>query len=138
MFSRNIEKLLIEWKKKKGRKPLVIRGARQVGKTAAVHQFGSTAFASYIYINLELEDHAALFARMQPVRELLQLIQIKFNKKITSGSTLIFIDEVQNSDIAMNQLRYFYEEVPDLHVIARVRCWKLRSSRRGSHFLLGG
>ena len=118
MFHRNISTLLIKWKNKRGRKPLVIRGARQVGKTSAVHQFGGAAFETYIYINLELEDNAALFARMQPVRDLLQLIQLKFNKKITPGSTLIFIDEVQNSDIAMNQLRYFYEEVPDLHVVA--------------------
>lgn len=137
LFSRNIEKLLIEWKKKKGRKPLVIRGARQVGKTAAVHQFGSTAFASYIYINLELEDHAALFARMQPVRELLQLIQIKFNKKITPGTTLIFIDEVQNSDIAMNQLRYFYEEVPDLHVIAAGSLLEVKIKSEGFTFPVG-
>jgi len=118
VFHRNIATLLIEWKNKSGRKPLVIRGARQVGKTSAVHQFGSAGFETYIYINLELEDNIALFARMQPVRDLLQLIQLKFNKKITPGSTLIFIDEVQNSDIAMNQLRYFYEEVPDLHVVA--------------------
>jgi uncharacterized protein len=118
MFPRNIAKLLIEWKNKRERKPLVVRGARQVGKTSAVHQLGRAEFSTYIHINLELEDHAALFTRMQPVKELLQLIQLKFNKKILPGSTLIFIDEVQNSAIAMNQLRYFYEEVPDLHVVA--------------------
>lgn len=107
MFKRNIAASLMEWKNKKGRKPLIIRGARQVGKTSAVHKFGVEEFATYVYINLELEDNAALFARMQPVKELLQLIQLKFNKKISPGSTLVFIDEVQNSDIAMNQLRYF-------------------------------
>lgn len=137
MFHRNIATLLIEWKNKRGRKPLVIRGARQVGKTSAVHQFGSTAFETYIYINLELADNAALFARMQPVRDLLQLIQLKFNKKITSGATLIFIDEVQNSDIAMNQLRYFYEEVPDLHVVAAGSLLEVKMKSEGFTFPVG-
>ena len=84
MFRRNIEKLLLEWKNKKGRKPLVIRGARQVGKTSAVHQFGGKSFETYVYINLELEDNAALFDRMQPVRDLLQLIQLKFIDILTT------------------------------------------------------
>lgn len=137
MFRRNIATSLLEWKNKKGRKPLVIRGARQVGKTSAVHQFGNSAFETYIYINLELEDDAALFARMQPVRELLQLIQLKFNKKITPGSTLIFIDEVQNSDIAMNQLRYFYEEIPDLHVVAAGSLLEVKMKSEGFTFPVG-
>lgn len=137
MFQRNIAKLLVEWKNKSGRKPLVIRGARQVGKTSAVHQFGSAGFETYIYINLELEDNVALFARMQPVRDLLQLIQLKFNKKITSGTTLIFIDEVQNSHIAMNQLRYFYEEVPDLHVVAAGSLLEVKMKSEGFTFPVG-
>jgi hypothetical protein len=137
VFQRNIAKLLVEWKNKSGRKPLVIRGARQVGKTSAVHQFGSAGFETYIYINLELEDNVALFARMQPVRDLLQLIQLKFNKKITSGTTLIFIDEVQNSHIAMNQLRYFYEEVPDLHVVAAGSLLEVKMKSEGFTFPVG-
>ena len=137
MFHRNIATLLLEWKNKKGRKPLVIRGARQVGKTSAVHQFGSAAFETYIYINLELEDNAALFARMQPVRDLLQLIQLKFNKRITPGTTLIFIDEVQNSHIAMNQLRYFYEEAPDLHMVAAGSLLEVKMKSEGFTFPVG-
>ena len=137
MFHRNISTLLIEWKNKRGRKPLVIRGARQVGKTSAVHQFGGAAFETYIYINLELEDNLALFARMQPVRDLLQLIQLKFNKKITPGVTLIFIDEVQNSAIAMNQLRYFYEEVPDVHVVAAGSLLEVKMKSEGFTFPVG-
>jgi uncharacterized protein len=137
MFHRNIASLLIEWKNRRGRKPLVIRGARQVGKTSAVHQFGSEKFETYIYINLELEDNAALFARRQPVQELLQLIQLKFNKKISPGSTLIFIDEVQNSDVAMNQLRYFYEEMPDLHVVAAGSLLEVKMKSEGFAFPVG-
>ena len=59
MFSRIIAKFLFEWKSSKGTKPLVIRGARQAGKTSSVHQFGSEAAEAYIYINLELEDNSA-------------------------------------------------------------------------------
>lgn len=137
MFKRNIAASLMEWKNKKGRKPLIIRGARQVGKTSAVHKFGVEEFATYVYINLELEDNAALFARMQPVKELLQLIQLKFNKKISPGSTLVFIDEVQNSDIAMNQLRYFYEEMPDLHVVAAGSLLEVKMRSEGFSFPVG-
>ena len=137
MFRRNIQSFLLEWKDKKGRKPLVIRGARQVGKTSAVHQFGVAAFETYLYINLELDEHAALFARMHAIRELLQLIQLKFNKKITPGSTLIFIDEVQSSDIAMNQLRYFHEELPELHVVAAGSLLEVKMKSEGFSFPVG-
>jgi predicted AAA+ superfamily ATPase len=137
MFHRNIESLLLEWKNKKNRKPLVLRGARQVGKTSAVHQFGGSEFETYIYINLEIADHAALFSRILPVRELLQILQLKFNKKITPGAALIFIDEVQNSDIAMNQLRYFYEEMPELHVIAAGSLLEVKMKSEGFSFPVG-
>jgi len=137
MFDRNISKILLYWKNKQGRKPLVIRGARQVGKTSAVHQFGRTAFDTYIYLNLELEDHAALFNRMLPVKDRIELIQLKFNKKISPGSTLIFIDEVQNSGIAMNQLRYFYEEMPDLHVVAAGSLLEVKMKSEGFTFPVG-
>lgn len=137
MFNRNIEKLLIEWKNKKERKPLVIRGARQVGKTSVVHRLGKEEFDTYIYINIELEDNAALFTCTQPVSELLQLIQLKFNTKVSPGSTLIFIDEVQNSDIAMNQLRYFHEEMPDLHVIAAGSLLEVKMKSEGFSFPVG-
>ncbi|MFZ1984032.1 MAG: AAA family ATPase [Desulfatitalea sp.] len=137
MFDRNISKILMEWKSKPGRKPLVIRGARQVGKTFAVHRFGHDAFDTFIYINLEHEDHAALFRRMLSVKERLELIQLKFNTKITSGSTLVFIDEVQNSGIAMNQLRYFYEEMPDLHVIAAGSLLEVKMKSEGFAFPVG-
>jgi uncharacterized protein len=137
MFNRNIAKFLAAWKSVKGRKPLVIRGARQVGKTSAAQKFGKEAFDTYIYINLELEDNAALFTRMMPVKELIQLIQLKFNTKIIPGSTLLFIDEVQNSDVAMNQLRYFYEEVPDLHVVAAGSLLEVRMNSEGFSFPVG-
>jgi len=137
MFQRAINKFFLEWKDRKNRKPLVVRGARQVGKTSAVNLFVQDSFQTYIYINLEQEDNLALFSRMSPVRELVQAIQLKFNKKIIPGTTLIFIDEVQNSSIAMNQLRYFYEEMPDLHVVAAGSLLEVKMKSEGFSFPVG-
>src|SRR4030065_2468118 len=137
MFERSINKLFLEWKDRKKRKPLVIRGARQVGKTSAVTLFAGHSFKTYIYINLEQEDNLALFSRMIPVREVIQAIQLKFNKKIITGTTLIFIDEIQNSGIAMSQLRYFYEEMPDLHVAAAGSLLEVKMKSAGFSFPVG-
>jgi len=137
MFERSINKVFLEWKNRKKRKPLVIRGARQVGKTSAVNLFAADSFKTYIYINLELEDNRALFSRMNPVREVIQAIQLKFNKKIITGTTLIFIDEIQNSGIAMNQLRYFYEEMPDLHIAAAGSLLEVKMKSEGFSFPVG-
>ncbi len=137
MFQRNINKFLTEWNNRKNRKPLVIRGARQVGKTSAVNLFAKDSFKTYIYINLELADNLALFSRMNPVREVIQGIQLKFNKKIIPRSTLIFFDEVQNSSVAMNQLRYFYEEMPDLHIVAAGSLLEVKMKSEGFSFPVG-
>jgi predicted AAA+ superfamily ATPase len=137
MFQRAISKFFLEWKDRKKRKPLIIRGARQVGKTSAVNLFAKDSFKTYIYINLEQEENLALFSRMSPIHELIQAIQLKFNKKIIPGTTLIFIDEVQNSSIAMNQLRYFYEEMPDLHVVAAGSLLEVKMRSEGFSFPVG-
>lgn len=137
MFEREINKIFLEWKNRKKRKPLVIRGARQVGKTSAVNLFAEDSFKTYIYINLEQEDNLALFSRMNSVHELVQAIQLKFNKKIIAGATFIFIDEIQNSSIAMNQLRYFYEEMPDLHVAAAGSLLEVKMKSEGFSFPVG-
>jgi predicted AAA+ superfamily ATPase len=137
MFPRKIHNFFLEWKNRKNRKPLVIRGARQVGKTSSVNLFASDSFKTYIYINLELEDNLALFSKMNPIHELIQAIQLKFNKKVVPGSTLIFIDEVQNSSIAMNQLRYFYEEITELHVIAAGSLLEVKIKSEGFSFPVG-
>lgn len=137
MFTRNILKYLQSWKVSTNRKPLVIRGARQVGKTSAVDMFASQSFDTYIYINLEIEENRSLFARVMPIHELVQVIQLKFNKKIVPGSTLVFIDEIQNSTVAMNQLRYFHEKLPDLHVVAAGSLLEVKMKSEGFSFPVG-
>jgi uncharacterized protein len=136
MFRRNIQKYLIEWKTKKSRKPLIIRGARQVGKTSVVKLF-SDSFDHYIYLNLEQKDNQDLFKEMIPIKQLIQIIQLKENIKITEGTTLLFIDEIQQSSIAMNQLRYFYEETPELHVVAAGSLLEVKMKKEGFSFPVG-
>ncbi|MGE5341812.1 MAG: ATP-binding protein [Candidatus Omnitrophota bacterium] len=137
MFNRNILTFFEEWFHKERRKPLVIRGARQVGKTVAIKLFGKRKFKNTIVLNLEKEDDLSLFQRMIPISDLVQLIQLRTGKKITPGSTLLFIDEIQNSLIAMNQLRYFFEEMPELHVMAAGSLLEIKIKKEGFSFPVG-
>lgn len=118
MFYRTLQKELEKWKESSHRKPLIIRGARQVGKTTLVHTFGQQ-FKHYIYLNLEKEKDAQLFSKYDEVEELITrlFIQKRIPKKDIS-ETLLFIDEIQEIPKAINQLRYFKEELPELPVIA--------------------
>ena len=118
MFQRNVLQQLEKWAHKKTRKPLVLRGARQVGKTTLVHTFGKT-FDTYLYLNLERQSAATLFEANQETDLLLTAIHLHCNKaRNEKGRTLLFIDEIQVSPQAVAQLRYFYEDTPDLYVIA--------------------
>lgn len=117
MFRRIAQKYLYEWAQKEERKPLVLRGARQVGKTTLVKMFAAD-FDHYIYLNLEEKEDAELFAADSSFDDLLVGIFFKANIPIDSSRTLIFIDEIQNEPKAVQALRYFYEKRPDLYVIA--------------------
>ena len=117
MFQRNVLSQLRKWKDKEGRKPLILRGARQVGKTTLVNEFGKD-FDTYLSINLEDERAAELFNSSKGVDELIVAIYLYCNKPRKSGLTLLFIDEIQNSVKAVSLLRFFYELHPELHVIA--------------------
>jgi predicted AAA+ superfamily ATPase len=117
MFCRNAVLRLRKWADKKNRKPLVLRGARQVGKTTLVNEF-SKDFDTYLYLNLEEKRAAGLFETDKGIDDILSAIYLYANKPRKNNKTLLFIDEIQNSPKAVAQLRYFYESVPDLHVIA--------------------
>ncbi len=96
MFKRDIIIELGKWAESRNRKPLVLRGARQVGKTTAVRMF-SQEFDQYIYLNLEKEEEREIFERGYPFKDLLTTLFIFKEKKRRGGRTLIFIDEIQNS-----------------------------------------
>ncbi|MCB5233997.1 MAG: AAA family ATPase, partial [Candidatus Cloacimonetes bacterium] len=117
MIKRKIELDLQRWKSERQRKPLVLRGARQVGKTTVVKEFAKS-FPIFLYVNLDLEADRELFSRELKVRELFQLICLRFSQPIKPEKTLLFIDEIQFSSLAIKMLRYFYEEMPELCVIA--------------------
>ncbi len=118
MFNREILKRLAAWNSASGRRPLILRGARQVGKTTVVNAFGLT-FPQYIYLNLENAADQTLFKDNPDIDILVQNIFITKNKYfIRRSETLIFIDEIQQFPKAINMLRYFYENYPEIAVIA--------------------
>lgn len=117
MFQRLALKALRQWAEKEGRKPLVLRGARQVGKTTLVKIFAEE-FDVFIYLNLEEKVNADLFTMDVSFEDLLAGIYVKAGIKMENQRTLIFIDEIQNVPDAVKVLRYFYEKRPDLYVIA--------------------
>lgn len=117
MFNRDILRELRKWAAKPNRKPLVIRGARQVGKTTAIEMF-SKDFDQFISLNLEKSKEREIFEKELSFPDLLTSLFIFAQKKRNGYKTLIFIDEIQNSLKAVAVLRYFYEEANDLFVVA--------------------
>jgi uncharacterized protein len=117
MIARNIINELEKWKLSDIRKPLIIRGARQVGKTTAINEFGKT-YKQYIYLNLDRKEDALVFENYTKFSDLVNNIFFLKNKSIEIPETLIFIDEIQAMPEAINLLRYFYEDYPQFHVIA--------------------
>lgn len=117
MFRRKILDKLETWKEDTKHKPLILRGARQVGKTTVVNDFGRQ-FDNYLYFNLERSENAKLFEMDIPLNDLVQMLFASLGLPHKEGSTLIFIDEIQNSPKAIALLRYFYEQRPDLYIIA--------------------
>ncbi|MDR0938358.1 MAG: AAA family ATPase [Mediterranea sp.] len=117
MFKRSIIDKLRQWAESPYRKPLILRGARQVGKTTVIGQFGEE-FENFLPVNLEKEDARHIFETHDDVNELLSILFLYCKVKQLPGRTLLFIDEIQASPRAVAQLRYFYEELPELYVIA--------------------
>lgn len=117
MIQRNLLDKLDSWAQREHRKPLVIRGARQVGKTTLVSLFGKR-FKQYLYFNLERSADRQPFAEIEETQKLVDALFFLRNADIKEPSTLIFIDELQAEPKALMQLRYFLEEFPELRVIA--------------------
>ncbi|MBN2479694.1 MAG: ATP-binding protein [Parachlamydiales bacterium] len=116
-MKRSLEKELIKWKDDKMRHPLLLRGARQVGKTYLVESFGKSKFESFVSVNFEAQPEAiACFDNFDPEKILYQL-QLTLKESIIPGKTLLFLDEIQACPKAIMSLRYFKEKLPSLHVI---------------------
>ncbi|MDO8519205.1 MAG: ATP-binding protein [Deltaproteobacteria bacterium] len=136
MFSRKIERDLSAWKSKKGRKPLIFRGARQTGKTTLVRKLGSQ-FKNFIELNLEKDESRKIFSEVRDIRKVVQSIEGISGRRVIPDETLLFLDEIQNSATAIKLLRYFYEEIPGLHVIAAGSLLEVRMKSEGWSFPVG-
>jgi hypothetical protein len=118
MFKRDLENDLEKWRLEPSRKPLVIRGARQVGKTTIINEFAKN-FSQYIYLNLELPEDRQPFEHFTNINTLVQAIFFLKNQSISNKTqTLLFIDEIQAAPEAINLIRYFFEQEPTIAVIA--------------------
>lgn len=118
MIKRSIFSRLLEWKQALDRKPLVLRGARQVGKTHLARSLGCT-FASFIEVNFEKSpEFKKVFQQDLDPKRIIRDIALLRRVQIEPGSTLLFLDEIGECEEAMKALRYFYEELPNLHVIS--------------------
>lgn len=116
-MKRDIENDLIDWKNKPNRKPLLVRGARQVGKSFIIETFGHNHFEQCIVINFELSpEFISCFQSLDP-NKIIQSITLLLKQDITPGQTLLFLDEIQLCPQAIQALRYFKEKMPALHVI---------------------
>ncbi len=117
-MKRLVEKKILEWKNSNRRKPLIIRGARQVGKTWLVETFLAKKFDNFVKIDLEKRHdiHTYFDGNLDP-KIILPLLELEAGR-IIPGKTLLFFDEIQACPRAITALRYFYEHLPELHVVA--------------------
>ena len=116
---RFIDNDLRRWQESTRRKPLILRGARQVGKTWSLKEFGKTRFESLALVDLERNQPLRkLFDGDLKVTRICSDLEVILQQKITPGKTLLFFDEIQACPRAITALRYFYEEMPELHVVA--------------------
>ncbi len=117
-IKRKIDAELTVWKNENGRKPLLVRGARQVGKTKSIREFGKT-FSSFIEVNFEeFTALKVLFEGNLSPELICENLASVMGKEIIPGETLLFFDEIQVCPRAIASLRFFYEKMPDLHIIA--------------------
>lgn len=117
-YKRDIEDELIRWKNDKERQPLLIRGARQVGKSSVVRNF-SKQFKSYVELNFEQDSELkSIFEGNLRPKSICEKISILYETAIIPGETLLFFDEIQSCLPAISSLRFFYEQYPELHLIA--------------------
>lgn len=118
-LKRNAIQKLIKWKSDEERKPMVLKGARQVGKTWLMKEFGQTYYENYVYFNFDEEDDLkSIFETNKNPHRIIELLSMIAAEKILPGETLIIFDEIQECPEALNTLKYFKEKANEYHVIA--------------------
>jgi len=118
-MKRRVSDSLLKWKNSSRRMPLIINGARQVGKTYIVEQFGKEHYESVLYLNMELEASLCKFIETElSPKKIIQYLEATKMQEIIPGKTLIFFDEIQACERALTSLKYFCEQTPEHHIIA--------------------
>lgn len=118
-MERNLYPKLLNWKQSQGRKPLILRGARQVGKTHLLKTFGAREYESVAYLNFEDDPHLGdFFAGSLKPEKILDQLRIYLDIPIEANKTLLIFDEIQECAHALNSLKYFCENAPQIHIIA--------------------
>src|ERR1700730_12025338 len=116
-MKRNIEADLLRWKNQERRMPLLLRGARQVGKTYTVEKFGREKFTHCAVLNFEQNpEYKSCFKSLEPLK-ITNAIELVTGVVVQAGQTLLFLDQIQECPQAIMALRYFKEQMPELHVI---------------------
>ena len=111
-------KQLQKWKARKNRKPLIIRGARQVGKTWLMREFGSTSYRDVVYINFDNNERMKLlFEGNLEIQRLITGIELYAGHKVDPDNTLLIFDEVQEVPRALTSLKYFNEDAPQYQIV---------------------
>lgn len=137
-MKRKITDSLIEWKDSLDRKPLIINGARQVGKTYIIEQFGKEHFENTIHLNMEIEVALSGFLdnELSP-KKIVQYIEAVKGVEFKTGKTLIFFDEIQSCERAITALKYFCEQTPEYHVVAAGSLLGVALNRKKYSFPVG-
>ena len=116
-MERFILKELVEWKNSKYRKPLILKGVRQVGKTWILKEFGKKYYKNVAYFNFDENlEYKQFFETTKDVKKILQNLSLISGEKIEAEKTLIIFDEIQDCSDVINSLKYFYENTPEYHV----------------------
>ena len=137
-MQRKLMEKLVAWKNRPGRMPLVVYGARQVGKTYLLNRFGKEQFEDVVYVNFETDDSLALaFSGNIDPAHLLNMLDVYFRTQIIPGKTLIILDEIQACDRALTSLKYFCEKAPKYDVVAAGSLLGVSVNRQRHSFPVG-
>ena len=137
-MKREIINDLINWKESKNRKPLIIHGARQVGKTYIVKEFGKQYYENLIYVNFETnQELSTQISGSIDAKSVINKLELFYGEKINPGTTLIFFDEIQANERALTSLKYFCEDTPEYHIIAAGSLLGIAINRENYSFPVG-
>lgn len=137
-IERSILNKLAQWKERPDRKPLIVQGARQIGKTTAIRMFGERNYKYFAEFNFDKsEELKELFRRTKDVKRIIQELALFTEVPLRIGETLLFFDEIQECEEALNTLKYFDEDASEYHIVAAGSLLGVALNRTGKTFPVG-